>query len=365
MFVLIKNKITGEYNTIYRKDIEDFKRLYTFFKKDNRLQKGIVPDFNFEIIEDINIIKKILEDKFTSKGRGGEYSDNIPSCTNIAYTLCPININTDKFLLRWKNNTPLKEQEGDKEHILQKGTWCHKILELWVTDKEARSKDKPLIEQIKILNKTKNPSKKILKQIDNKILSDIRRYIQLAYKDEEILHKIPNIEEYKEELEFLATKCLPEFIKNELIFTDLVYSEIFLCIDGCIQGSVDLCCYDDNKFSIFDFKTTSSVDKKTGKPKFKSNSVDQLTPYAKQLYIYNKLLKHSGMTHLYDGNMPNYKIIQIHLANGKYKKFDIPKGLVEAQGKLVEKILKWYWDIRNDVNTTYNEELEELDYITL
>ena len=123
--------------------------------------------------------------------------------------------------------------------------------------------------------------------------------------------------------------------------------------------------YDDNKFSIFDFKTTSSVDKKTGKPKFKSNSVDQLTPYAKQLYVYNKLLKHSGMTHLYDDNMPNYKIIQIHLANGKYKKFDIPKGLVEAQGKLVEKILKWYWDIRNDVNTTYNEELEELDYITL
>ena len=201
-------------------------------------------------------------------------------------------------------------------------------------------------------------------------MSDIRRYIQLAYEDEEILFKIPNIEEYKEELEFLATKCLPEFIKNELIFTDLVYSEIFLCIDNCIQGSVDLCCYHDNKFSIWDFKTTSSVDKKTGKPKFKSNSTDQLSPYARQLYIYNKLLKHSEMTHLYDGSTPNYNIIQLHLVSGQYKKFNIPQGLVEAQGKTVEKVLQWYWDVRNGVITNETvkntfEEDEDLEFLTL
>lgn len=359
MFVLVKNIITGDYHTIYKRDIQDFLRLKSFFKTDN---------FNFEIIDDVDKIKEILDTEFTSKGRGGEYNEDLPSVTRIAYTLFPLHIGSEKFLIRWWNDTPLKEQEGDKEHILQKGTWCHKILELWVTDKEARNKDKPLIEQIKILNKTKKPSKKILKQIDNKILSDIRRYIQLAYKDEEILHKIPNIEEYKEELEFLATKCLPEFIKNELIFTDLVYSEIFLCIDDCIQGSVDLCCYDNNKFSIFDFKTTSSVDKKTGKPKFKSNSTDQLAPYARQLYVYNKLLKHSGMTHLYDGSMPNYNIIQLHLISGKYKKFNIPQGLVEAQGKTVEKVLQWYWDVRKGIitnDTIEEDELEELEYLTL
>lgn len=361
MFVLIKSTITGDYHTIYRRDIQDFLRLKHFFNTEN---------FNFEIIEDVNKIKEILDTEFVSKGRGGEYNENTPSCTRIAYNLFPININADKFLLRWKNNTPLIEQEGNKDKILKTGTWVHKILELWITDKESRDKDKPLIEQIKILNKTKKPSKKILKQIDNKILSDIRRYIQLAYKDEEILYKIPNIEEYKEELEFLAIKCLPEFIKNELIFTDLVYSEIFLCIDDCIQGSVDLCCYDKNAFSIWDFKTTSSVDKKTGKPKFKSNSTDQLAGYARQLYVYNKLLKHSGMTHLYDGSTPNYNIIQLHLISGKYKKFNIPQGLVEAQGKTVEKVLQWYWDVRNGVITNETvkntfEEDEDLEFLTL
>ena len=361
MFVLINRTITGDYHTIYRRDIQDFLRLKHFFNTEN---------FNFEIIEDVNKIKEILDTEFVSKDRGGEYNEDLPSVTRIAYTLFPLHINSEKFLIRWWNDTPLKEQEGDKEHILQKGTWVHKILELWVTDKEARSKDKPLIEQIKILNKTKKPSKKILKQIDNKILSDIRRYIQLAYKDEEILYKIPNIEEYKEELEFLAIKCLLEFIKNELIFTDLVYSEIFLCMNECIQGSVDLCCYHDNKFSIWDFKTTSSVDKKTGKPKFKSNSTDQLAGYARQLYVYNKLLKHSGMTHLYDGSTPNYNIIQLHLISGQYKKFNIPQGLVEAQGKTVEKVLQWYWDVRNGVITNETvkntfEEDEYLEFLTL
>ena len=161
MFILIRNKITGEYNTIYKREVQEFKNLYNFFKSDPKLPENSVPDFNFEIIEDLSEIKKILEDKFTSKGRGGEYNENLPSCTNVAYTLFPMFINSDKFLLRWKNNTPLKEQEGDKEHILQKGTWCHKILELWITDKDAREKDKPLITQLKILQNTKKPSKKI------------------------------------------------------------------------------------------------------------------------------------------------------------------------------------------------------------
>ena len=356
MFILVKNKITGDYHTIYRKDKQDFLNLKSFFG---------TGEFNFDIIEDVNDIKKILENKFASKGRGEEYDENIPSVTKIAYSLAPLNINSDKFLIRYWNNTPLKEQEGDKEFILAKGSWCHKILELYVTDKENRSKDKPLIEKIKIIRNSKKPSKELQKQIDNKIISDIRRYIKIAYNDKEILSKIHNIDEVKEELEFLAVKCLPEFIKNELIFTDCVYSEIFLRVDNSIQGSVDLCCYSNNKFSIWDFKTANSLDKKTGKPKFKSNSVSELAPYARQLYSYDKLLKECKMSHIFSTDLPEFSVVQIHLANGKYKKFDIPKGLVEAQGKLVEKVLKWYWNIRNGIKDIYNDELEELEYITL
>lgn len=356
MFVLVKNKITNEYNTIYKRDIQSFLNLKSFFGNE---------EFNFEIIEDINIIKEILDEKFTSKGRGEDYNEDLPSVTKIAYSLYPININTEKFLLKWKNNTPLIEQEGNKDLILAKGTFVHYCIEQFVCDKESRKKDKPLIEQLNILKLTKKPSKKIEKQIDNKIMNDIRKYIQMAYQDEEILRKIPNIDEIKEELEFVAIKCLPQFIKEELIFTDLVYSEIFLETD-VIQGSIDMCCYDQNNFAIWDFKTTSSTDKNTGKPKFKNNS--QLAPYARQIYIYNKLLKETGMHHLLGDAQPNYNIIQLHLISGKYKKFNIPQGLVEAQGKTIEKVLSWYWEIRNGMYTpdNYIENNEEnLQFLTL
>ena len=59
-------------------------------------------------------------------------------------------------------------------------------------------------------------------------------------------------------------------------------------------------------FSIVDYKTTSSVDKKTGKPKFKQNSSECLAIYARQLYLYNKLLKHNKMTHLFNDENPKY-----------------------------------------------------------
>lgn len=355
MFVLIKSKITGEYHTIYRRDLPNFLNLDKFFKS---------KDFNFEVIEDIDKIKEVLDTEFTSKDRGEEYNENLPSVTKVAVQLFPLNINSDKFLIRFWNDTPLLEQEGDKNIILSKGTFTHYILEQFVCDREARLQDKPLIEKLKILQRTKKSSKKIIKQIDNKIISDIRKYIQMAYQDDEILRKIPNIDDIKEELEFLVIKCLPEFIKNELIFTDLVYSEIFLCEDNYIQGSVDLCCYENNKFSIWDFKTTSSTDKTTGKPKFKSSS--QLAPYARQLYVYNELLKKSGMTHMCNEENPQYRIIQIHLISGKYKKFEIPEGLVKAQEKTINKLLNWYWSIRNDTYTPPEyEEFNELEYIML
>lgn len=356
MFVLIKNKITGEYHTIYKKDISNFKSLDKFFNSS---------EFNFDIIEDNAEIKKILDEQFTSKGRGEEYNEDLPSVTKIAYNLFPLNINTEKFLIRFWNDTPLKEQEGDKQNILSRGTFLHFILEQFVCDKNERSKDKPLIEQLKILQKNKKPSKKIDKEIDSRIISNIRTYIQKAYKDDEILKKIPNIEDLKEELEYLAVKCLPNFIKNELIFTDLVYSEIFLCIDNYIQGSIDLTCYKDGIFSIVDFKTTSSLDKTTGKPKFKSPS--QLQGYARQLFIYNELLKKSGMTHLYDDSSPDFYIYQIHLVSGKYKKFKIPQALVEAQRKTINNIMDWYWGIRNEnyIEPSLEDELDDLGYLII
>lgn len=348
MFVLVKNILTNEYHTIYRRDIQQFLNLKSFFNTDN---------FNFEIIREKSKIKKILEEEFASKGRGSEYNENLPSVTKIAYSLFPLQISSDKFLIRYWNDTPLVEQQDGKDRPLKLGTYIHKILELYVCDKEARKQDKPLIEQLKILNNSKKPCKQVSKQINNKILSDIRKYMQMAYTDEEIIRKIPDLDDIKEELEFLATKCLPKFIQNELIFNDNVYSEIFLTVDDKIQGSIDSVVYRNNKFTLIDYKTTSAVDKKTNKPKFKSPS--QVTGFARQLAVYNYMLKETGMTHMFDNETPEFIVYQIHLIGYNYKKFEIPKGLIEVSEKSVKKVLDWYWYIRNN-NFTKEDDIEDL-----
>ena len=245
MFILIRNKITGEYSTIYKKDKQNFLNLKKFFESE---------DFNFDIIEDNKQIKQILEQYFTSKGRGEEYDEQLPSVTKIAYMLFPIDIKSEKFLLKWKNNTPIEQQTGGKDDTLSRGTFLHFCLEQFICDKQARDKDKPLITKLKILRNSKKPSKRLIESIDKNLLSDIERYKQMAYKDDEIINKIKNLEELKPELEYLARNCLLDFIKEELIFTDLVYSEIFLKIDDYIQGSIDLTAYKDGKFSIIDYK---------------------------------------------------------------------------------------------------------------
>ena len=358
MLILVKHKITGEYFTIYRKDKNRFLSLEKFFNAKNETNKPI--PFNFELIEDQEKIKQILEDEFTSKGRSGEYNPDLPSVTKIAYSLYPMDIDTEKFLIRYLNDkvkTPEEEQQS--EDTLSKGTFIHKICELWVTDTEGRSKDKPLIDKINILNSSKKPSKKLEKQINDIILEYINRYIEIALQDDEILRKIKNLDELKDLLIDLARTVLPKFFYQELINTDLVYSEIFLSIPDNIQGSVDLVAYKDNKFSIIDFKTTSSVDKKSGKPKFKTNS--QLEPYSRQLAIYNELLNKSNMTHCTSDILPEFYIYQIHLVGKNYKKFEIPKDMVERSAKKVQDVLNWYWNTRKGI--PYESQLEdEEDY---
>ena len=54
MFVLIHNKLTDEYNTIYEKDVNDFLELRNFCQT----------DFKYEVIKNRKKIKEILENKF-------------------------------------------------------------------------------------------------------------------------------------------------------------------------------------------------------------------------------------------------------------------------------------------------------------
>ncbi len=348
MLIFVRHKINNEYFTIYRRDKQKFLNLKYFFEPE---------PFNFELIEDTDKIKEILEEKFTSKNRGEEYNAETPSVTQLSYKLYPMNIDKEKFLIKWLNNNVVTtESEKTTQNILNLGTVTHKILELYLCDKDSRLKDKPIIGQLK--NSGKNTDSLII----NKITKDLKKYIYQAFEDEEIVHKVVNLEELKSEIINKALKTLPNFILKELINLDLIYSEIFLSVPDYIQGSVDLVGYKDNKFSIIDFKTTSGTDKKTGKPKFKTKS--QLEPYSRQLAIYNELLKRTDMSHLSDKDLPDFYIYQIHLIGNSYKKFEIPKQMVKHSAKEVNKIIDWYWSIRNGTQYIEPQE-EELEFLTL
>ena len=151
---LIKDLRTQEYNTLREKDENKFYDLVDFFDKTD--EKG-EPIFNFEVITDKAEIKKIVKQVFNSKGRGEEYVGNMPSVSQIASKLYPIDIATDKYLLRWKNNEPLEVVSKNlNNESLSKGTYIHKILELFVTDRCSRNKDKSLLVQLDLLSKHKD-----------------------------------------------------------------------------------------------------------------------------------------------------------------------------------------------------------------
>lgn len=365
MLILVRNKNTDEIFSIYRKHKYAFLHLEKFFNSDLKEGEPPVP-FNFELIEDPKEIRQILEDKFSSKGRGEEYDEDLPSVTRIAYQLQPVDPYAEKFLIRYWNNTPATEEGAELSYeTLTLGSLTHKIFELFILDKTERQRDKILLDKIKVLQQCKKPSKKLEKQINDKIIKDVTRYAEQALVDPEILHKAPDVKRFETEFKELALKALPDFIKNELLYTDLVYSEIYLATDR-IQGSIDLCCYRNGQFTIADYKTTRSVDKKSGKPKFKTPS--QAYPYySRQLAIYNYLLNENNMSHVSGDELPNFVIYQIHLTGGTYKKFEIPKQYVKEATKQVQKVLDWYWCTRQGRKYIEPEmsEDEEIDYITL
>lgn len=337
---LVKNTRTNEYRTLRKADKDKFYDLAYFF--DNQDKNG-EPIFNFEVITDHDTIRDIVKKEFNSKGRGEEYNGNMPSVSQIASKLYPLDLSTDKYLLRWQNNESIEVIKSSlNNESLSKGTYIHKILELFVTDRCARNNDLSILKQIEFVNKNKN-NKRLQSRVDKTIKDIIMAYCDMASVDEEILHKIPDFEEKRESYQQLALKVLPPFLKNELIHLDCIYSEVFICIDNFVQGSIDLVCYRDGEFSICDFKTTSSIDKKTGKRKFKT--ISTMGGYIRQVALYYELLKKGN--YLQSGKFPKFVIYQIHLVGEDYKTFEIPEDTIKKAIKQNHETLKWYWGIVN------------------
>lgn len=337
---LVRNIRTDEYRTLRKKDLNAFYDLQDFFGK---YDKDDNPVFNFEVIQDEGKIKEIVKEHFNSRGRGEEYNANMPSVSQIASKLYPLDLKTEKYLLRWQNNEPIEViSTAFNNESLSRGTYIHKILELFVSDKCARDGDTSMLKDLEFISKNKN-NKRLQKRIDSSITNIITHYCTLASVDDEILHKIPDFEIKRVEYEELAHKVLPEFIKNQLIHVDAIYSEVFIKIEGFVQGSIDLVGYKDGVFSILDYKTTSTLDRKTGKRKFKS--LNNMQGYVRQLALYYELLRRGG--YLQSGEFPKFFIYMIHLVGGDYKVFDIPQDMVKQAIKQNKETLDWYWRVVN------------------
>lgn len=337
---LVRNIRTDEYRTLRKKDLNAFYDLQDFFGK---YDKDDNPVFNFEVIQDEGKIKEIVKEHFNSRGRGEEYNANMPSVSQIASKLYPLDLKTEKYLLRWQNNEPLEViSTAFNNESLSRGTYIHKILELFVSDKCARDGDTSMLKDLEFISKNKN-NKVLQKRIDNTMNNIISHYCTLASVDDEILHKIPDFERKRVEYEELAHKVLPNFIKDQLIHVDAIYSEVFIKIDNFVQGSIDLVGYRDGIFSILDFKTSSSIDKKTGKRKFKS--LNNMQGYVRQLALYYELLRRGG--YLQSCEFPKFFIYMIHLVGGDYKVFDIPQDMVKQAIKQNQETLDWYWRVVN------------------
>lgn len=335
---LVRNIRTDEYRTLRKKDLNTFYDLQDFFGK---YDKDDNPVFNFEVIQDEGKIKEIVKEHFNSRGRGEEYNANMPSVSQIASKLYPLDLKTEKYLLRWQNNEPIEViSTAFNNESLSRGTYIHKILELFVSDKCARDGDTSMLKDLEFISKNKN-NKVLQKRIDNTMNNIISHYCTLASVDDEILHKIPDFETKRVEYEELAHKVLPDFIKDQLIHVDAIYSEVFIKIDNFVQGSIDLVGYRDGIFSILDFKTSSSIDKKTGKRKFKS--LNNMQGYVRQLALYYELLRRGG--YLQSGEFPKFFIYMIHLVGGDYKVFDIPQDMVKQAIKQNKETLDWYWRV--------------------
>jgi len=316
--LLLKNKQFDKYKTIWESDKGLlFERLWneSLFK-----QYGFM-ETRWDIIDDKAEVKRVLDDKFSSKGRGEDYTEGLPSGTVLSSSLFPVNLVSELYKLQWLNNISVEAHNAqEKENLisLEMGTYVHKILELWLTS------DLPMAKR------------KIADLIDQ------------AKEDTEIIYKIPDLASKQVKYENLAYNILPKYIEDVLCKYDIIGSEIFLNT-GKLQGSVDLLAKRDGKFYLIDFKTTRKVYKQTGKRKFSGDA--DISDYKNQLCVYSNMLIDCGYIPKVEKKNIEYRLYQFHLLAEEFKEFKIPNEEILSREENIQKVVDWYWDMKRIIPT--------------
>ncbi len=308
---------TDEYITIHRQDEQYLDELVNsnFFYDE---YKNPSNQLRFNIIKDKDKIKKILEDKFSSKNRGEEYAVGLPSATLISSKLFPYCLDTTKShnkagLLRWANNVSVEDLNATRlttKLSTDTGEFIHETLERALLDRSTR------------------PFKKQF------MLND---YIEDVCKYGKVNTIIDNFEGRKEYFKAIASKVLKNFFIEELPHIDVVASELFVKTKG-LQGAVDLIGYKHGNLYIFDHKTSK-----------KAMSYNQAPEkgYWRQLYLYQQMLLKSGIISKKEWETLKFQINFFNWSSCRSTIYNIPKKDIDKCKLYCEFILKWYINMRN------------------
>lgn len=299
---------TETYITIHQEDEQNFYDIINanIFQKENK----------FKIIKDKNEIKSILDNRYSSKNRGEEYTEGLPSATLISSALFPYNLDMHGHnqiaLLKWHNDIEVADMQGQKitnKLSTDSGTFIHEVLELALGDKQTR-----------IFEKTRN----------------LQKYIDMVCEDKNIINMIDNFHERKQYFVDMSTKVLSNFFKDELPRIDSVFNEIFIK-NQYLQGCIDMVNYQDGKLYISDFKTSK-----------KSMSYNQVAGkgYLRQLYIYSRMLLDNNIITKKEYENLGFKIYFFNWNSCKSAVYEFPKSEVDKSKGYVDFILSWYWSMK-------------------
>ena len=301
---------TETYLTIHKEDTELFQEIVNsnLFQRENK----------FRLIKDKAEIKQILENRYSSRNRGGEYTVGLPSATLISSALFPYNLDSHAphnqvALLKWHNDIDVVDMQGQKvtnKLSTDSGTFVHEVLELALKDRQTRIYDKK---------------------------KGLQKYIEQVCEDKNIIDMIENFDSRKQYFIDMATKTLSKFFESEVPIIDPVFDEIFLVNKG-IQGAIDLVNYKNGKLYVSDFKTSK-----------KSMSYNQVADkgYLRQLYIYSRMLLHANIISKKEYEDLHFQIYFFNWNSGNSAIYEFPKSVIDRSKGYCEFILKWYYKMRD------------------
>lgn len=317
MFLLHRPDI-NEYKTIHHEDAEIFYEIVNNNLFDKEDENGIITKHpnKIELITDKSRIKKVLEDKYSSKSRGEEYTPGLPSAS-VINSLFPLNIDykdrSSKFnILRWWNNISIEDMNAQKiknKLSTDSGTFIHLILQYAFQD------------NIRMYMKKRS----------------LKKYIEMACQSQEITTMIDNFEDRKQYFIDMASNTLKNFFDSEIEKIFPIANELFFNT-GKIQGTVDMLNYRDKKLCLSDFKTSK-----------KSVSRNQIIDkhYLNQLLIYADALYEIGIISKKEREELDYYIYFWNWSSYNSATYQYSKDEIEKWRAYNNFIINWYWEIKN------------------